>query len=148
MVRCVLPCLVLTLAVTACGGGAKLAVGRPKVPADIKVPDPAPWDGKGPAGGSVLFVSTAPGDASKFVAYEVDPQACTVTRTIEDEIDTLQKLVIVAITDPHDNAGTLAIIRSPPPPPPGGQDLVFEALRLTDPGNAQPTCRAQQPLKP
>lgn len=146
--RAPLSCLVLAAALAACGGGAKLSVGQPKVPANITIPDPTAWDGTGPADGTVLFVSRSPKDPSRFIAYEVDPASCTVRRTIEDQIDTLHKLVVGVITDPRENAGTLGIIRNPPPPPPNGQDLVIDAIRLTrPPGMAgQPAC-TQQGLK-
>ena len=148
MIRCALSsCLALALA--ACGGGAKVSIGHPQVPAGIAVPAAQTWDGKAPAGGSVTFISGVPGDPSKFIAYEVDPKACTVHRTIEDEVDALGKMVIATITDPMDNAGTVAIIRQPPPPPPDGQGLVFEALRLTNPqgGGSCPSQGAIKPMK-
>ena len=141
MVRCApLSCLVLAAALTACGGGGKIAVGYPDqgVPANIKIPDPVAWDGTAPAPGTVTFISVSPNDKSKFIAYEVDPKAHTVVRTIEDQIDTLQKLVIVVVSDPKSNAGTLNVILRPPPPPPDGQDLVNRAIQVDNAANGEP----------
>ena len=143
MLRSALPsCLLLALALTACGGKAT----GTKIP-QVSIPGPTAWDGKPPAGGNVMFISTLPGDATKFVAYEVDPNSCSVRRTIVDELDSLQTLVVTSITDPMDKAGTAAVIRQPPPPPPDGQGLLFEAFRLMHPEGGTPTCQAQQQLK-
>jgi hypothetical protein len=143
MLRSVLTSGLLLTILGACGGSKGTA---PKVP-QVSIPGPTAWDGKGPSPGSVTFISTLPGDASKFVAYEVDPGSCRVSRTIVDELDALQKLIVVGITDPMDNAGTAQIIRTPPPPPPDGQGLLFEALRITGHPPGQPVRCDPPPLE-
>lgn len=137
--RSALPsCLLLGLAVAACGKPA-----APKFP-QVSIPGPTSWDGTAPGSGTVSFISSLPGDATKFVDYEIDPGACTARRTIVDDVDKLSKLVTATITNPMDNAGTVAIIRNPPPPPPDGGDLLHQALDLVDAGHVHQTCRVQQ----
>lgn len=147
MVRTALPStLLLAIALAACGGGKKPV----KFP-QVSIPGPQAWDGTPPVAGSVTFVSTLPGDGSKFVAYEVDTGACTVRRTVVDELDKLKNLAVTTITNPFDNAGTIMIIRNPPPPPPNGQDLLADALRLMSPSGGvmnDPVCQPQKPQKP
>lgn len=141
MVRCALPCLALAVTLTACGGKAK----PPKIP-HASIPGPTAWDGKAAGDDTVLFVSTLPGDASKFVAYEVNTRSCSIDRTIVDEIDKLGTIAVTTITDPRQGAGTILIVRNPPPPPPeGGDRLLMDALQLTQPGNPSPACGPRPP---
>ncbi len=150
MVRCALPCLVLALSLAACGGGTKLSVGKPEIKAcQTTMPEAAPWDGKPAAPGSVIIIEPAPGGQASpthdqvplLVAYVVDPKARIVRRQIVDRADVIYGLAQAVITDPRENAGTLAVLRPPPPPPDppihlGG--LVDLAVRANPPGRMEP----------
>lgn len=141
MARIALPStLLLAIALAACGGSKKTV----KLP-QVSIPGPQAWDGQAAAGGTVTFISTLPGDKAKFVAYEVNPSACTINRTVVDEVEKLGHFVTATITNPMDGAGTVSQIRTPPPPPPGGQDLLFEAIRIMGGDANNHTC---QPMKP
>lgn len=143
MVRSVLSsCLLLTVVLGACGGSKGIGVKIPQV----GMPGPSAYDGSAPAKGTVTFISPLPGgDGSQFVAYEVDPTGCAVKRTFVDDLEALQKLIIVRITDPMDNAGTLSIIRPSPPPPPTGEDLVRDARFFA---GTTGSCQLQKPSSP
>jgi hypothetical protein len=133
MLRYALPsCILLGLGLAACGKGT-----GPKSP-QVSIPAPMAWDGTPPAAGSVTFASPLQGDASKFVAYEVDPDKGTVTRTVVDDIERLQKLVPATISNPMGDAGTIFIVWQPPPPPPDGQGLVKRARAVLEATEARP----------
>ena len=110
-------CLTLTLA--ACGGG-KVSVGYPKpISCPMKVPDAVPFDGSGPAPGSLVIIE--PGDdspsPSTSTAYEIDPKSRKIRRQITDKPERLGGMVIIVVTNPKDNAGTLLVAGNPPRPP-------------------------------
>jgi len=144
--------LPVAFALAACGG--RIVTKYPEPTACQKAPpETIPYDGSPATPGTVVIVEPAPaGDkaGSQAMVYEVDPKARKVVRALIGNPEDILKAFAQEITNPRDNAGTVAIIRNPPPPPPPDpihdhlNDLIGLAVRASSPRPTIQPC--QQPL--